>query len=55
MGFEKNAGVDWINSTFECCGSWWQDCTYSRVAGYLNEVLGLDDVLNEKKNIAFMC
>ena len=27
MGFEKNAGVEWISSTLECCGSWWQDCT----------------------------
>ena len=26
MGFEKNAGVDWISSTLDYCGSGWQDC-----------------------------
>ena len=26
MGFEKNAGVDWISRNLECYGSWLQDC-----------------------------
>ena len=48
MGFEKNAGVDWINSNLERCGSWMQDCAIAVQQTVQNEVLGFSDVLVEE-------